>query len=174
MRSGVNWMRPNASASVWAKDWARSVLAVPGAPSSRMWPPASRLVNIRSMASSWPTTAFPISVWIASAILRALAKSTGDLLPPCVNLLRRNGRAESACPAFAILLEPAYESRQCEARRRTQSACGVAHHLFVITRGEHELVAVADNQGRARVDQAAATRIDSGRQFTRRAESSRR
>ena len=38
IRSGVNWMRPKSSPSARAKHWARKVLAVPGGPSSRMWP----------------------------------------------------------------------------------------------------------------------------------------
>ena len=51
IRSGVNWMRPNFSARVRAKHWARKVLAVPGGPSSSTWPPASRAVSIRSTVS---------------------------------------------------------------------------------------------------------------------------
>ena len=42
IRSGVNWMRPNSSPRQRAKHCASKVLAVPGGPSSRTWPPANK------------------------------------------------------------------------------------------------------------------------------------
>src|SRR5215469_5533856 len=67
MRSGVNWIRPKSRRRLAAKAWASSVLAVPGTPSSRIWPPTRRLVSISSTTSSWPMTALAISPRMASA-----------------------------------------------------------------------------------------------------------
>ena len=66
--SGVNWMRPNFSAMPAAKAWESSVFAVPGTPSSRTWPPHNRLVSMRSMTSSWPTTTLRTSPRMALVI----------------------------------------------------------------------------------------------------------
>ena len=40
MRSGVNWMRPNESASTSDSVWMSSVFARPGTPTNRQWPRA--------------------------------------------------------------------------------------------------------------------------------------
>ena len=40
-RSGVNWMRENEALMISASVRTASVLASPGTPSSRMWPPVS-------------------------------------------------------------------------------------------------------------------------------------
>src|SRR5690606_27477271 len=108
IRSGVNWMRPNSSDRVRAKLWASrvlavpggpssrmwppqnravsirstEVLAVPGGPSSRMWPPQNRAVSIRSTVSVWPMTALPTSVRMRAAIAPTSATSTGQLRFP--------------------------------------------------------------------------------------------
>ena len=44
-RSGVNWMRLKLRRSPWASVRTASVLARPGTPSSRMWPPVSRPIE---------------------------------------------------------------------------------------------------------------------------------
>src|SRR5215475_15114922 len=86
IRSGVNWMRPNFSVSAAAKACASNVLAVPGTPSSRTWPPTRRLVSIRSMASSWPTTAFRTSSRIPSVTARMSWNSINDLPLPSIGV----------------------------------------------------------------------------------------
>src|ERR1700722_8048027 len=83
--SGVNWIRPNRSDRLAAKHCASSVLAVPGTPSSRMWPPHSRLVSISSMTSSWPTTALRISLRMPSVIAETSRNSIEHVLLPAMN-----------------------------------------------------------------------------------------
>ena len=55
MRSGVNWTRLKLSSSASATVWTISVLARPGTPISRAWPPARTAVRMPSTTSSWPT-----------------------------------------------------------------------------------------------------------------------
>src|SRR5258705_538034 len=100
IRSGVNWMRPNLIARLAANQWANSVLAVPGTPSSRMWPLTRRLVSIRSMPSSRPTTALPTSLRIASVNPRMSGTSIDYLPLPLKNIARkRRQRDAAATPA---------------------------------------------------------------------------
>ena len=65
IRSGVNWMRRKTSPSVWARVRTSNVLAVPGKPVMRQWPPTKRAIITCSSTSSWPTitrrTCFTIS-----------------------------------------------------------------------------------------------------------------
>src|SRR5579862_1119559 len=154
IRSGVNWMRPNCKPSVAANAWASSVLAVPGTPSSRMCPPASRLVSIRSMAASWPTIALRTSSLIWSATLRVVAGSTAHLLPPGVDLLgllfTGGGRRGPAG-----LGKPIEQAGHIQAARRAQLPSGIPHHGVEIALGQRFRVAPAVQQPRARLDQAA-------------------
>src|ERR1700722_10109221 len=60
-RSGVNWMRSNWTPRALPKDFTSNVLASPGMPSRRTWPPARSATRSRSTAASWPMTALPIS-----------------------------------------------------------------------------------------------------------------
>ena len=55
IRSGVNWMRLNTRPSVCAIVRTSSVLAVPGTPVIRQWPPTNRAIITCSRTSSWPT-----------------------------------------------------------------------------------------------------------------------
>ena len=55
IRSGVNWMRRKVSPSVCAMVRTISVLAVPGMPVIRQWPPTNSAIRIWSSTSSWPT-----------------------------------------------------------------------------------------------------------------------
>src|SRR4051812_14415697 len=65
-RSGVNWTRPNVPPTTWASVLTVSVLARPGTPSSRTWPPASRQTSTRSSIASWPTIT-RLTSWRASS-----------------------------------------------------------------------------------------------------------
>ena len=49
IRSGVNWMRLKTSPSVWASVRTSSVLAVPGRPVIRQWPPTNSEISTCSM-----------------------------------------------------------------------------------------------------------------------------
>ena len=59
IRSGVNWMRLKSSPKAWARVRTMSVLAVPGKPVIRQWPPMSVEISNCSMIASWPTTMRP-------------------------------------------------------------------------------------------------------------------
>src|SRR6185312_6418289 len=72
-RSGVNWMRRKVPPSTVASVRTVSVLARPGTPSRRTWPPVSSATSRRSSIASWPMTTrlhsyrAPSSAWRASA-----------------------------------------------------------------------------------------------------------
>src|SRR6059036_1507310 len=71
-RSGVNWIREKAIRRHSATVRTARVLARPGTPSSRTWPPVSRPISSRSTITSWPTTRFATSrvmVWERAASL---------------------------------------------------------------------------------------------------------
>ena len=55
IRSGVNWMRRKARPIASAMVRTIRVLAVPGMPVKRQWPPTKRAIRIWSSTSSWPT-----------------------------------------------------------------------------------------------------------------------
>src|SRR2546428_438249 len=59
MRSGVNWMRENFRSSVCATVCTIRVLARPGTPNSRAWPPENTAVRMPSSTSRWPTMRRP-------------------------------------------------------------------------------------------------------------------
>ena len=67
-RSGVNWMRLKDPPRTLAAVLMVSVLASPGTPSIRRWPPASRQVNTRSSISSCPAITRLISKRARSSI----------------------------------------------------------------------------------------------------------
>ncbi len=66
MRSGVNWMRWKLRSKTSATVFTSSVLARPGAPVIRQWPPASRVMSIWSTTSCWPTMTLPTSLKMRS------------------------------------------------------------------------------------------------------------
>src|ERR1019366_8841129 len=55
IRSGVNWMRLKTRPSVCAMVRTSKVLAVPGRPVMRQWPPTKSEIITCSRTSSWPT-----------------------------------------------------------------------------------------------------------------------
>ena len=55
IRSGVNWMRLNSRPSACASVRTSSVLAVPGKPVIRQWPPTNSATITCSITSSCPT-----------------------------------------------------------------------------------------------------------------------
>src|SRR6476646_7969675 len=54
-RSGVNWIREKLALMIWERVRTARVLARPGTPSSRMWPPVSIPTSRRSTMASCPT-----------------------------------------------------------------------------------------------------------------------
>src|SRR5579872_3694695 len=79
IRSGVNWTRLQSSASRRASVRAISVLAVPGTPSSRTWPPHNSASNINSRLSRWPTTT-------RSARFKSDSTSSGTVAVPSARI----------------------------------------------------------------------------------------
>ena len=85
-RSGVNWIRECDPDMTAAMARARAVLPVPGASSSRRWPPASMVVRARRMvgtlssrATETPSTS-PAKVWakrVASSVLIGIGGPSG-------------------------------------------------------------------------------------------------
>ncbi len=61
IRSGVNWTRLNDRSSASASVRTISVLARPGTPSSRQWPPANSATSSSSITAACPTITFPSS-----------------------------------------------------------------------------------------------------------------
>src|SRR5437773_6292331 len=59
IKSGVNWMRENLSSSASATLDTISVLASPGTPTGRAWPPENTAVRMPSRTSFWPTMRRP-------------------------------------------------------------------------------------------------------------------
>src|ERR1041385_2016257 len=55
MRSGVNWIREKRRSSARAREWISRVLARPGTPMSRQFPPASSATRVCSITASCPT-----------------------------------------------------------------------------------------------------------------------
>src|SRR4029453_6785897 len=106
--------------------------------SSKIWPPAKRLVSIRSMAASWPTMALRTSALICSVKLRVSSRFTQNRLSPLPDLLRRCGRVAAG--------------RGGGLRR------GVADHFFDVTFVEIARASGLDQEPRAGIDQAAFAR----------------
>ena len=70
IRSGVNWMRLNTRPRVCAMVRTSSVLAVPGRPVIRQWPPTNRPIMTCSSTSSWPTITRRTCVTISACTWR--------------------------------------------------------------------------------------------------------
>src|SRR4051794_24721365 len=89
MRSGVNWIRVNSSASERASDCTIRVFASPGTPSRMQWPRAKTAIRSCSTTSSCPTIWLAICARIASWAVRNSsnsARSTSSVLGLAVNL----------------------------------------------------------------------------------------
>src|ERR1700704_6495746 len=154
-------MRPNCRRRPAPKARVISVFAVPGTPSSRMWPPTRRLVSMKSMTSSWPTTALRTSPRSASVTARMSCTSIKNLPLPAVNIAREadqrrevtparhaelaraaNHRAaiyvDTACRAHP--LQPGHQRLGRQTARRMQLARGVAHGFLHVARDHHGLM----------------------------------
>ena len=75
-RSGVNWMRAKRALIASQRVRTVSVLARPGTPSSRTWPPVRRPIKIRSIMYDWPTMTLPTSFVMRSTNALSLATSS--------------------------------------------------------------------------------------------------
>src|SRR5689334_17045766 len=75
IRSGVNWIRLNSSASERASEWTISVFASPGTPSRMQCPRAKTAIRSCSTTSSWPTIWLAICARIWSWAVRSASSS---------------------------------------------------------------------------------------------------
>src|SRR5258708_2416626 len=154
-------MRPNCSCSPAANARVSKVFAVPGTPSSRMWPPTRRLVSISSMTASWPTTALRTSPRTPSAIARMSCTSIQYVPLPLMRIASepnergRTGPARSTEPArllhqraavdrdtagAADPLQPGNQPLARKPARSMQLACDVANVFLDVARHHHRLM----------------------------------
>src|SRR5262252_247738 len=161
IRSGVNWMRPNCRCRPAAKARVIMVLAVPGTPSSRICPPTRRLVSMRSMTASWPTTALRTSPRTRSVIARMFWTSiehfplpamsvTGEpnhrrLVPSAgrtqfPSLLHQRPAIDRDATSAADALEPCHQGVARERARCMQLARHVADRFLDIAADHHLLM----------------------------------
>ena len=101
MRSGVNWMRLKLNPNAWAMVLTSKVLAKPGTPTNRMWPPAKMEVVTSRMTCSWPTMTFPTSVSKASCWVRSA--SSADLSSEKFATVQE---LQGCCPKIATSVGP--------------------------------------------------------------------
>src|SRR5215475_9716827 len=195
IKSGVNWMRPNLIDSDAANAWASSVFAVPGTPSSRMWPPTRRLVSIRSITSSWPTTALRTSLRIASVRAWISRNSINNLPLPSKYVARQRRRRRRAAVAArgelaggaqhapAIDLDrarlpgpaqPVHQRRVRHPARRMQLTRHVANDRVDVAFDDHRLVARKVEQFCRVLDQPGLARRHGDRRRQRNAEAPHR
>ena len=76
MRSGVNCTRLKLKPNAWAMVFTSSVLASPGTPTNKTWPPAKIAVVTSRMTCSWPTITWPISSRSAWCLLFKASKAS--------------------------------------------------------------------------------------------------
>ena len=83
IRSGVNWMRLNDRSRICASVLISSVLASPGTPVIRQWPPVNSAISTWSITASWPTMTLRISARMRS---RPCGHALGDRRVVCVRV----------------------------------------------------------------------------------------
>src|ERR1700687_1028724 len=120
-------MRPNLRSRLRAKHWARRVLAVPGGPSSRTWPPEKSATNIRSSVSDWPTIALATSRLMASAKLLTVSTFMNHFPSPAMEFARHYQCIRSVSRARRLR----HEIRQ-RLRRLVASPHLVEHPIEVV------------------------------------------
>src|SRR5436190_22873548 len=101
-RSGVNCRRLNEPPSTSETVLTVSVLASPGTPSSRTWPPASSATMTRSSIDSWPTITRLIS---KRALSRASCASRAGLARRPSSPSRARSRGSSGVTVLVSLAE---------------------------------------------------------------------
>src|SRR5215831_14140041 len=177
IRSGVNWIRPNCRRRPAAKARVIRVLAVPGTPSSRMWPPTSRLVSISSMTASCPTTALRTSARTPSAFARMSCTSIEDAPLPAMCITCEPNERRGVAPARSAdlggslhqraavdldaaragdPLQPGDQPLPGQAAGRMQLARDVLYVLLDVARHHHRLMPGKLDQLRHVLQQAAA------------------
>src|SRR6266850_5499323 len=195
IRSGVNWMRPNCRCRPAANARVIMVLAVPGTPSSRMWPPTRRLVSIMSMTASWPTTALRTSPRTRSVIARMSCTSIEHFPLPTVSLagephqrrlvpaagrtqfprlLQQRGAIDADAARSADPFEPGHQRVARKRARRMQLARHVPQRLLDIAADHHLLMTGELDQLGHVLQQAGAPRAQRWRGRLRRAQAPQR
>src|SRR3970282_972789 len=160
-RSGVNWMRWKVPHRTSATAFTVSVLARPGTPSMRRWPPERRATRTRSSRASCPTMTRLISNISDSKTLRASAVSNGSpldegmgppevakaLSPPCRSIMKP---AVNACGGVgggrgAIATRwQGVRARAIRSERSTSGAYDAAHGVAV---AENSIIALIGKPG---------------------------
>ena len=73
IRSGVNWIRLSISPKTVPSERASRVLASPGRPMTRAWPPASSVMIAWSTTCGWPNTSS--AMWARARATASFAAS---------------------------------------------------------------------------------------------------
>src|SRR5262245_58377532 len=143
MRSGVNWTRLKVPPSVSARVLIVRVLARPGTPSRRRWPPDRRPTSTRSSIWSWPTMTRRISKRIASAVARG-SPGSGSARRSALEAAAAVGAGAAVGCGIGVGVEDVGESDMSVSgevglgltvRRRATSARAVAPTLAEISEG---------------------------------------
>src|SRR5262249_679438 len=154
-------MRPNCRCRPAPKARVIIVLAVPGTPSSRIWPPTRRLVSMRSMTASWPTTALRTSPRTASVMVRISWTSIEHFPLPSVCVAReadqrclvppagityltgpapQGGAVTRDAARAAHALQPCDQRATSQCARRMQLAGDMPHGFLHISPDHHLLM----------------------------------
>ena len=93
IRSGVNWMRRPSRPRTVPMVSTSLVLARPGTPTSRAWPPESTVIKARSTTMSWPKITAPMAALAALTCLavdsaaRTIISSSFSRLSPLADAM---------------------------------------------------------------------------------------
>src|SRR3954463_6168872 len=110
IRSGVNWMRLNFRWIAWASVLMSRVLARPGTPRSRQWPPAKKAVRMSCTTACCPMIARPSSSRRPDARRCASSNVIDEIVSAAAYLVRKpNWR--SICDANRIVNLMRYDWR---------------------------------------------------------------
>src|SRR5690348_4935888 len=144
-RSGVNWILLKSRPRVAARDWARSVFAVPGGPSSRICPPQKSAVSIRSKVSACPMIARETSLRSVSAMDLTSLTCMNDPFPPAEELARHShhfGLSPRLCGIGPDCIE--FQSARAALERLQRGFRLVARNLPSYSQGSPREIACHD------------------------------
>src|SRR5215510_1752313 len=189
IRSGVNWMRPNLRLRLRAKHWARSVFAVPGGPSSRIWPPEKSATSMRLSVSDCPMIALATSPRMRSASARTRSRVMNHIPSPTVEFARHAHRiarvlgilgfAEERAQRLHRIVAPAQPVEQVvehvvpRVRRHAHDACNTTPDCQRIARRDAMFTARHGDQGRGVVGKRLLAERENAPALYRRTEAHR-
>src|SRR5215208_406110 len=131
-RSGVNCRRLNEPPSTSATVLTVSVLARPGTPSSRTWPPARSATSTRSSIASWPTITRLISKSADSSASWAARSGRGSCSPSSAWRRRSSGVTGLLVP-LGLVRGRLARLRSQRHREGTPFAAALHHNLDLLT-----------------------------------------